>query len=69
MKLTATWNESDGEGRLSNADVKRLMEDPDIATVDFLKDVMNMVGKLYMEAMEKWHNGLTAHLPKSKDQD
>lgn len=69
MKLTATWNNNDGEGRLSQADVKRLMEDLDIATVDFLQDIKVLVEELYAVALKKWHDGLTAGLVNKTHRD
>lgn len=53
MKLTATWNENEGEGNLSKADVARLLEQPSIREADFLRDVLFDVTNLYNEVCDK----------------
>lgn len=53
MEAKFKWSETIGEGRISPADRKRLLELDWLEAADFLKDVIYDAQQLYNEVLEK----------------
>lgn len=61
MEVKFYWGEMRGEGRISAADRKRLLEEDWLLAADFLSDVIRDAQDLYEEVLEK-HNGLQTQI-------
>lgn len=54
MKLTFTWNNQDGEARVSHTDLQRLRDGYNgvhITELDFLKDCIGLMTEEYNQAL------------------
>lgn len=55
MEVKFRWNDNTGEGTISAADRKHLLETHWVTAADFLQDVIHEAQNLYDEVLEK-HN-------------
>lgn len=55
MEVKFKWSKAIGEGRISPADRKRLLELDWLEAADFLRDVIYEAQQLYNEVLEKKH--------------
>lgn len=53
MEVKFRWSDDTGEGAISVADRKRLLETHWVTAADFLADVMHEAATLYKEVLEK----------------
>ena len=53
MEVKFRWKESDGEGVISAADRKRVLEAHWVTAADFMRDVIHYAELLYEEVLEK----------------
>ena len=65
IKLTATY--ANEEGRLSKADVARLLDNPSIVELDFVQDVMYEMIALYNQMYAKVFPGAALYEKKLRN--
>lgn len=63
MKIGFRWSDRDGEGRMSKADYRAIIEllaEGDIEAFDFMQDCAHAMIALYIEGSEIYHDALEA---------
>jgi hypothetical protein len=63
MKLTLKWSNTKGEGYADAKEAAALMEDPDITTLDFLRDCITDLIELYDAAIDRHAQVAATKLP------